>query len=71
MGHWADGTRVAIETATKGEGGAREAEDEDPGPGGHVRPSGHPRHRNPSTSYIHPRNRTRMGNVSLATDDAT
>ena len=42
MGHWADGTRVAIETATKGEGGAREAEGEDPGPEGHVRPFGPP-----------------------------
>ena len=39
-------------------------------PGDHVRLAGNPRRRNPSASDIHPRNRTRAGNVSLGTDDA-
>ena len=37
---------------------------------GHVRLAGNLEHRNPSASDIHPRNRTPVGNVSLATDDA-
>ena len=47
-----------------------------PGPGGDGSPwttPGSPsilRHRNPSASDIHPRNRTRVGYVSLGTDDA-
>jgi hypothetical protein len=42
----------------------------DPGLAGHVRLAGNLEHRNPSASDIHPRNRTPVGNVSLATDDA-
>jgi hypothetical protein len=41
-----------------------------PDPVGHVRLAGNLEHRNPSASDIHPRNRTPVGNVSLATDDA-
>jgi hypothetical protein len=41
-----------------------------PGLAGHVRLAGNVPHRNPSASDIHPRNRTPVGNVSLATDDA-
>ena len=41
-----------------------------PGLAGHVRLAGNLEHRNPSASDIHPRNRTPVGNVSLATDDA-
>ena len=37
---------------------------------GHVRLARNLEHRNPSASDIHPRNRTPVGNVSLAADDA-
>src|SRR5580658_5544109 len=37
---------------------------------GHVRLAHNMGRRNPSASDIHPRNRTRVGNVSLGTDDA-
>jgi len=48
--------------AAEGGGGA--------GLAGHVRLSDNLEHRNPPASDIHPRNRTRVGNVSLGTDDA-
>src|SRR5580693_3047929 len=41
-----------------------------PGLGGHVRLASNLKHRNPSASDIHPRNRTPAGNVSMGTDDA-